>query len=89
MGEEFRAGIVGLEHANMRGTGWPVAVVVDNSGSISAGTYKTRRYVPERTCALYEASSIDTGEISFPRLYCSGCGNAVPYEIADTEAGFF
>lgn len=68
---------------NWRSDEWPDYIEVCHEGA----RFRVRRYFPyrERTCTLYEASSIDTGAISFPRLYCSECGNAVPYEMRDRD----
>lgn len=43
---------------------------MDTQGNVLMGTY-------------YEASSIDTGAISFPRLFCSECGHQLPCMLVE------
>lgn len=43
---------------------------MDIQGNVLMGTY-------------YEASSIDTGAISFPRLFCSECGHQLPCMLVE------
>ena len=79
---DFKANVVGMEYHNISGTGWPDSVEVENEGDIFAGTYESRRYVPERTCKPIRRGTIIScgacgSELHEPFRFCGGCGAKV------------